>query len=158
MEIWRANRERKSESAAGAAVGVVLGEILRYRKTTVSKNLQNQGNKKNWTVYCYWFGFYIFKLEKITDKIKDHFENKKYAKIKKGAGKHTFETTSGYIVDYSSDFMLVQETDDFKVLGYTVLPINQIKKIRFNKWDKYYNKIMIWEARLKMSPLGIKST
>ncbi len=94
-------------------------------------------------------GLVFISLKMITDKIKDHFENKKYAKIKRWAGKHTFETTSGYIVDYSSDFMLVQETDDFKVLGYALLPVVQIKKIRFNKWDKYYNQIMIWEGEIE---------
>jgi hypothetical protein len=45
--------------------------------------------------------------------------------------------------------VLLQETDDFKILGYLVLPINQIKKIRFNKYDKYYNKIIIWEDEIR---------
>jgi hypothetical protein len=79
-------------------------------------------------------------------KIKDHFENKKYAKIFRTVGKKSVEISTGYIVAYAADFIILQETDDFKVLGYNVLPVKQLKKIRFNKWDKYYNKIMIWEG------------
>jgi hypothetical protein len=85
----------------------------------------------------------------LAEKIKDHFENKKYAKIIRSVGKNTFETSVGYIVDHSKDFLLLQETDDFKVLGYLILPIDQIEKIRFNKWDKYYNNIMIWEGEIE---------
>jgi len=85
----------------------------------------------------------------IPDKIKDHFENKKYAKITRGAGKYTFATAWGYVVDYSTDFILLQETDDFRILGYLILPIDQIKKIRFNKYDQCYNKIMIWEGEIE---------
>jgi hypothetical protein len=90
----------------------------------------------------------------ILEKIKDHFENKKYSRITRSIGKGSVEVSRGYIVAYSKDFLVLQETDDFRLLGYDVFPVNQIKTIRFNKWDKYYNKIMIWEGEIEN--VGIK--
>jgi hypothetical protein len=90
----------------------------------------------------------------IVEKIKDHFGNKNYSKITRSVGKNTVKISSGYIVAYSSDFLILQETDDFKILGYNILPVEQIKKIRFNKWDKYYDKIMILEGEAEK--VGLK--
>lgn len=81
----------------------------------------------------------------IKQKIKFHKDNKYYTRISREVAKDFIETNRGYIVDYSKDFVVLQETDDFKVLGYIILPINHITEIRFNNNDKYYNKIMIWE-------------
>lgn len=90
----------------------------------------------------------------ITDKIKDHFQNKTYCKITRRVGKGSVAVSHGYIVDHSDNFLILQETDDFKILGFDILPIHQIEKIRFNKWDKYYNKIMIREG--EANQVGIK--
>lgn len=81
----------------------------------------------------------------IKQKIKFHKDNKYYTRISREVGEGYIELNRGYIVDYSKDFIIVHETDDFKVLGYIVFPINQIKELRYNNDDKFYNKMMIWE-------------
>jgi len=93
-------------------------------------------------------------MNKIAEKIEEHFKNKTYCKITRKVGKDAVEMSSGYIVDYSDNFLLLHETGDFLVVCYNVLPINQIQKIRFNKWDKCQNKIMILEGEIEK--VGIK--
>lgn len=66
------------------------------------------------------------------------------------------EISRGYIVDYSKEFIILQETDDFKVFSYLVLPIVQITDIRFNSHDKFYDKIMIWEKEISKVSLPHK--
>lgn len=84
----------------------------------------------------------------ILDKIKVHYENKRYATVVREVSEGCTELSSGYIVDYSKDFIILHKTDDFKVLGYLVLPMKQITAIRFNSNDKYYSKIMVWEKEI----------
>jgi len=90
----------------------------------------------------------------IVEKIRNHCENKNLIRITRTVGKEALKISNGYIIDYSDDFVLLQETGDFLVLCYNILPINQITKIRFNKWDKYYTKIMMLEGEAEK--VGIK--
>jgi hypothetical protein len=80
----------------------------------------------------------------ISEKLKLHLGN--YVKITRTVAKGVDQTSSGYILDYSDDFVLMQEAGDFTLHGYIVLPVNQLKKIRHNKYDKCFKKIMIAEA------------
>ncbi|MCK0108935.1 hypothetical protein MWU58_06500 [Flavobacteriaceae bacterium S0825] len=81
------------------------------------------------------------KKDKIDKKIKNHYENKLYARIKRGI-KHDFEEIlRGYIIKISNDFILVKEESDFQFVGYHIIPRNTIKGIRFNDNDKYYDFI-----------------
>jgi hypothetical protein len=84
----------------------------------------------------------------IKQQIKYHLDNKKYCKVTRQIAVDSFEDNSGYIVDNSCDFVLLQETDDFRVLGYVVFPTSSITEIRFNNNDKYYDKIMQWENQI----------
>jgi hypothetical protein len=52
-------------------------------------------------------------------------------------------------LDFSNELLLLHESDDFKIEGYSVIPIDQIKKIRFNKSDKYFDKMMRWEKEVE---------
>jgi hypothetical protein len=84
----------------------------------------------------------------ILNKIKFHYDNKKFARVtRQVAGDYT-EVSRGYIVDYSKNFIILQETDDFKVFSYLALPIAQIIDLRFNSHDKFYDKIMILEKEI----------
>jgi hypothetical protein len=80
------------------------------------------------------------------DKIKFHKDKKKYFKVLRQVAKDVFEKSNGYIVDFSKDFILLQETDDFELNGYSVFPIKSIAEIQFNNKDKYYDKIMHLEG------------
>jgi len=86
------------------------------------------------------------KKDKIIEKIKFHQETKKYAKISREVSNCITLYSHGFILGHSKNFILLQETDDFRVLGFQIFPIEQIKKVRFNKWDKYYDKILQWEG------------
>lgn len=84
----------------------------------------------------------------IRQQIKFHLDNKKFCRIKRQVANDTFEYNNGYIVDNSEDFILMLESDDFKLLGYLVFNISTIVQIRFNNNDKYYDKIMDWENQV----------
>jgi vacuolar-type H+-ATPase subunit B/Vma2 len=85
-------------------------------------------------------------MDTITQKIKHHFENKKYCKVTRATSQSSTEKSSGFIVDYSDSFVVLQETNDFDFLGFNLLPINQLKEIRYNRTDKYFDKIFNWEG------------
>lgn len=76
------------------------------------------------------------------DKIKFHHDNKKFARIIRQVSEDLTEVSREYIVDHSKDFIILQETDDFKVFGYFILPTSQIREVRFNSHDKFYDKII----------------
>lgn len=82
---------------------------------------------------------------KILDSIKLHCNSRKYTTIIRQVAEDHTESSSGYIVDYSKDFIILQEVNDFRMLGYLVLPVAQIAEVRYNKVDKYFDKIMVWE-------------
>jgi hypothetical protein len=60
--------------------------------------------------------------------------------------KDTVIKSNGYIVDFSDNFVLLQETDDFDVDGYAIFPIETIPEILYSNNDKYYDKIMNLEG------------
>lgn len=84
----------------------------------------------------------------VKQQIKYHLDNKKFCKVKRQVAEDSFEYSNGYFVDNSADFVLMQETEDFRVLGFLVFPISTITQIRFNNNDKYYDKIMQWEKQV----------
>lgn len=84
----------------------------------------------------------------IKQQIKYHLDNKKFCKVKRQVAENSFEYTNGYIVDNSGHFVLMQEVEDFRFLGYVIFPISTITQIRFNNNDKYYDKIMQWEKQV----------
>src|SRR5688572_31622946 len=84
----------------------------------------------------------------IKQQLKYHLDNKKYCKIKRQVAQDSFAYSNGYIVDNSADFVLMQESDEFRVLGYLIFPTATINQIRFNNNDKYYDKMMQWEKQV----------
>jgi len=93
---------------------------------------------------------------KIDKKINKHYESQKFARITRLVAEDSTEISRGYIVDYSKDFIVLQESDDFRLLGFNILPIQQFKEIRYNASDKYYDKIMAWEN--VKEKIGLKTT
>ena len=84
----------------------------------------------------------------IKQQIKYHLDNKKYCKVERQVAEDSFEYSHGYIVDNSGNFVLMQEADEFRTLGYVVFPVSTITHIRFNNNDKYYDKIMRLEKQV----------
>lgn len=91
----------------------------------------------------------------IKDRIKQHCKELRFSRITRKTGQGWEEISRGYIIDHSRDFIVLQESDDFKLLGFNILPVKHIKKIRYNKNDRYYDKIMSWENQKK--GLGVKT-
>lgn len=83
----------------------------------------------------------------IQEQIQYHLNNQKICKIKRQVADGFFEYSFGYIVDSSSDFIVMQEVVDFKMDGYLVFSASTIAHIRYNNNDKYYDKIMRWEKQ-----------
>jgi hypothetical protein len=46
------------------------------------------------------------------------------------------------------------QSDDFKFDGYQVVPVSQIKKIRYGKSEKYFDKIMRWENEMEKTAIS----
>ncbi len=81
------------------------------------------------------------KKEKIIEKLDKHCKEKLYVRLTRKKGGYEGIST-GYIVDKSNDFILLQESDEFRILGYQIIPINTIKHVRYNKNDKTYDNII----------------
>ena len=88
------------------------------------------------------------------EKLRLHKEANHRVRIYSKVSKNKVQLRNGYILGFSDSLLLLQETDDFKVDGYAIIRIDQIKKVRFNKSDKYFDKIMQWENLNKT--VGIK--
>ncbi|NQX80484.1 MAG: hypothetical protein HRT66_00605 [Flavobacteriaceae bacterium] len=85
------------------------------------------------------------KKEKIILKLEKHCTEKIYVRLTRSKG--SFEAIStGFILDKSIDFILFQETDEFRILGYQIIPIDTIKHVRYNKNDKTVEKILKGEG------------
>lgn len=89
-------------------------------------------------------------LKTLLQQLQFHLSNKKYCTIKRQTGETDFVTSNGYILDYSNDFVLMQQVMDFKCLGYIIFPMYTLKEVRFNNNDKYYNKILVWEKEVEL--------
>ena len=78
----------------------------------------------------------------LTEKIKNHCDNKKVCTIERKFKKTYLTLRKGYIVDYSTEFVLLQEVDDFLIDGYLIFPLKSIAELRFNNKDRYYDKML----------------
>ena len=88
-------------------------------------------------------------------KIKQYFKNQKYARFTRLLANEHDDTSRGYILDFSEDFIVLQETDDFLAKGYIILPIKYCTRVSSDKHDRYYDKIMKWEKEKKK--IGLKT-
>jgi hypothetical protein len=88
------------------------------------------------------------------EKLRLHKEANHRVRIYSKVSKNKVQLRNGYILGFSEKLILLHETDDFKVDGYAIIRMDQIKKVRFNKSDKYFDKMMIWEHLIEK--VGIK--
>ncbi|PCI96324.1 MAG: hypothetical protein COB15_10635 [Flavobacteriales bacterium] len=87
------------------------------------------------------------KKDKVIEKLKKHFTEKRYVRLTRK--RDGFEGIStGFILGMSENFILIQDTDEFRILGYQIFPIDTIKHVRFNKNDKTYERILKEEGLL----------
>jgi hypothetical protein len=53
---------------------------------------------------------------------------------------------NGFILDASDDLLLVQNVSDFMLDGYSVIKIGDIEKIRYSKFEKYFEMMLTKEG------------
>lgn len=87
------------------------------------------------------------KKDIIAQKVRKHYKHQKYFRVSRLVAENVIEVSKGYIVDYSKGFVIIRETEDFRMLGYNILPVHQFTDVRYNSNDKYYDKIMLWKMR-----------
>lgn len=93
------------------------------------------------------------KKKKVFKKLEEHFKTRTYVQLKRKKG--GFQSNSrGFILGMSKNFILIQETDEFRILGYQIFPIKTIKHVRYNKNDQTYERILKEEGLLE--ELGLK--
>ena len=78
----------------------------------------------------------------IADRLLDHYENKKFCKVMRQVAPGKLEKSDGYIVGYNDEFVLMREVYDFVLDGYHVFPRNTIAEVRFDKFNRYYDRIL----------------
>lgn len=91
----------------------------------------------------------------LLEKAKLHFENKNYLQITRSVSENKQLTCNGYIVDFTKDFIILHEMDDFRMHGFIIFPMENIENIRYNNTDKYFDKIMAWEN--EKGKIGLKT-
>ena len=74
-------------------------------------------------------------------KLNDYSSKMKYCLISRKINKEELSYKKGYIIDFSEEFILFKEVEDFIVRGYLVFPISHISKIRRNENDVFFDKI-----------------
>lgn len=81
------------------------------------------------------------KKKKIKQRLATFQAEKKYVRLTRKRG--DFEGIStGFILAQSNEFILLQESDEFRILGYQIFPLDTIKHVRHNKNDKTYERIL----------------
>jgi hypothetical protein len=79
--------------------------------------------------------------ELITENLKS---NRRFSFFKKFKD----ERVHGCILNYSEDFVLIHQTDDFQLDGYAILPIDAIEEVRYNEMEEFYDSVMQQEGLL----------
>lgn len=79
-------------------------------------------------------------------KIQHHIKSNRFARITCSSPRKRLAIERGYFLQVSEKLALLYECDDFRLRSYIVIPIQQIKKIRFNKSDAFYAKIATAEG------------
>ena len=87
------------------------------------------------------------KKKKIKKLLQFHYENKLYARLTRKI-KYLEKISTGFILDISDNFILLQESDEFRILGYQIIPIRTINHVRYNENDKTYERILNEEGLL----------
>jgi hypothetical protein len=85
---------------------------------------------------------------KISNKITTAIKEKRLVKIYRNFTNEELIIT-GFILDSSDDFILLQNESDFLLDGYSIIRINDIGKIRYGKYEKYFEMMLGKEGFLK---------
>lgn len=77
--------------------------------------------------------------------LKSHVTKKDFIKLKRIVKKGE-ANVSGFILQMSKDFLLIQKEEEFYLNGYAIIRRDHFDSIRCNKFDKTFKKILISEG------------
>lgn len=92
------------------------------------------------------------KRKKIIEKLNKHCKTKNYVRLTRNEN----DITYGILLKKSNDFILLQEYNEFRLSSYLVIPIATIKHVRYNKFDRAYERILKKEGLLDNLELKYK--
>lgn len=80
-------------------------------------------------------------IKKYDDMIKAHVDKKDFVKIKRTVTDGSADI-SGFILQMSKDFLLIQKEEEFYLNGYGIIRKDHFDVIRCNKFDKAFKRIL----------------
>jgi hypothetical protein len=92
------------------------------------------------------------KKRTIQKQLKKHLSHKRYVRLTRTIGNESHIST-GILLSKSKDFILIQETNNFKVLGYQIFPIQTISHVRYIDYDKTIERILKSEGQYAKAKL-----
>ncbi len=93
-------------------------------------------------------------IKQYDDMIKGHVDKKDFVKIKRTVTEGSADI-SGFILQMSKDFLLIQKEEEFYLNGYAIIRKDHFDAIRCNKNDKAFKRILKAEGIID-SDYGIK--
>ncbi|MFK7933062.1 MAG: hypothetical protein AB8G22_06090 [Saprospiraceae bacterium] len=93
---------------------------------------------------------------KIRGEIQKLIKRKKFARVTRKYAKGRSQIERGYFLKASKELAILQECDDFQLEGSVVFPIEQIEKIRYNRNDAFYDKIVTKEGLKTQLRMNVK--
>jgi hypothetical protein len=94
-------------------------------------------------------------IKQYDDMIKAHVDKKDFVKIKRTVTEGE-ANISGFILQMSKDFLLIQKEEEFFLNGYTIIRKDHFDAIRCNKFDKALKRMLKAEGIFD-SDYGIKN-
>ena len=95
------------------------------------------------------------KIRKFDEKLKKHIKRKDLIKIYR-TGTEGEANISGFILQMSRKFLLIQNEEEFHLNGYSIILKERFESIRLSKTEKYQRKILEKEGIIK-SNYGLKN-
>ena len=94
-------------------------------------------------------------VKQYDEMIKGHIEKKDFVKIKRTVADGEADI-SGFILQMSKDFLLIQKEEEFFLNGYGVIKKDHFDAIRCNKFDRAFKRMLKAEG-IFASDYGIKN-
>ena len=95
------------------------------------------------------------KIKKFDKKLKKHIKRKDFIKIYR-TGKEGEANISGFILQMSTEFLLLQNEEELYLNGYSIILRERFDSIRLSKTEIYQRKILEKEGIIK-SNYGLKN-
>lgn len=86
---------------------------------------------------------------KFNKRLKKHIKNKDYVKFYR-TGTDGDSNISGFILQMSEEFLLIQTEEEFRLNGYSIIRLDRFNSIQLGKTELFRKKILKKEGVLKL--------